>query len=256
MNTKAKFGKIKLVTAILIAAVLICAAAAVGYMIFLPESSADIAVSDIAIPSTSAVGYTESYAAAESTYGASVINTAAQKSSVQTDTDLGGNNRQSTAADTSKTQTQKRAAKAASTSNAYSSAVKTELQNLCEIEIVCGNAAEYAKNHTSVVLSDKATSGVILQSTAAEIHDGDTAFDILKRVCKSNKIALEFTKTPLYSSYYIEGIGGLYEFDCGSLSGWIYSVNGEKPNRSCSEYAVNDGDKIVFAYTCKNGADV
>ena len=28
------------------------------------------------------------------------------------------------------------------------------------------------------------------------------------------------SKTPIYNSAYIEGIHNLYEFDCGSLSGW------------------------------------
>ena len=140
--------------------------------------------------------------------------------------------------------------------NGTGKTAQTAPQSRCTIEIVCKTAAEYAKNHPSVVLSGKAASGMILQSTAVDFSSGDTVFDILESVCKQNGIALEFTKTPLYNSYYIEGIGGLYEFDCGSSSGWIYSVNGEKPNRSSSEYTIKNGDKIIFSYTCKNGADV
>ena len=34
----------------------------------------------------------------------------------------------------------------------------------------------------------------------------------------------------------MEGINNLYEFSCGDLSGWIYSVNGSFPSISCSEY--------------------
>lgn len=133
---------------------------------------------------------------------------------------------------------------------------QTAPQSRCTIMIDCKNAAEYAKNHPSVTLSGKAVSGIILQSTAVGFSSGDTAFDILKSVCNQNGIALEFTKTPLYNSYYIEGIGGLYEFDCGNASGWIYTVNGEKPSRSCSDYTIKNGDKIIFSYTCNNGADV
>ena len=33
----------------------------------------------------------------------------------------------------------------------------------------------------------------------------------------------------MYNSYYVEGIGNLYEFDCGSESGWMYKVNGWFP---------------------------
>ena len=42
--------------------------------------------------------------------------------------------------------------------------------------------------------------------------------------------------TPLYKSYYVEGINQLYEFDCGKNSGWMYSVNGEYPNYGASSY--------------------
>lgn len=253
MDNKTNLRQIKTIIAASVAALLIGLAVAVGYALFSPENVADIAVS-----ATSTVGYSESYAATERTSGANSHsnNNAqknAQKSSVKIqNTALGDEYSHSkTAANTAQKQPISDTAKPQSTGNAT-----TMPQSRCQIEIICKTAAEYAKNHPSVVLSDKAASGIILQSTAIEISNGDTAFDVLKRVCSENNIALEFTKTPLYNSYYIEGIGGLYEFDCGSSSGWIYSVNGERPNRSCSEYRLSDGDKIIFAYTCKNGADV
>ncbi len=40
----------------------------------------------------------------------------------------------------------------------------------------------------------------------------------------------------MYNSYYVEGIGNLYEFDCGKESGWMYKVNGRFPNYGCSSY--------------------
>ena len=40
---------------------------------------------------------------------------------------------------------------------------------------------------------------------------------------KKNKIHMEFENTPLYNSAYVEDIANLYEFDCGELSGWMYS---------------------------------
>ena len=61
----------------------------------------------------------------------------------------------------------------------------------------------------------------------------------------------------MYDSYYIEGINNLYEFDCGSESGWMYKVNGWFPNYGCSAYPLKDGDVIVWCYTCNGlGADV
>ena len=67
---------------------------------------------------------------------------------------------------------------------------------------------------------------------------------------------MESKWTPMYNSYYIEGINQLYEFDCGDKSGWMYSVNGWYPNYGCSSYEVKDGDKIEWRYTCDLGSDV
>ena len=75
-------------------------------------------------------------------------------------------------------------------------------------------------------------------------------------MCKDNKIQLEFSFTPIYNSSYIEGINNLYEFDCGSLSGWMYEVNDWFPNYGCSRYEVKNGDVIEWQYTCNLGADI
>ena len=69
-------------------------------------------------------------------------------------------------------------------------------------------------------------------------------------------IHMESTWTPAYNSAYIEGIGNLYEFDCGAESGWMYAVNGWFPNYGCSQYALQDGDTGTWVYTCELGRDV
>ena len=81
-------------------------------------------------------------------------------------------------------------------------------------------------------------------------------FDVLQRVCRAQGIHMESNWTPAYNSAYIEGIGNLYEFDCGNLSGWMYSVNGVWPDYGCSGYTLRDGDTVVWSYTCDLGRDV
>ena len=98
--------------------------------------------------------------------------------------------------------------------------------------------------------------GVILATTTVEIYDGENVFDILKRVTRNKKIQMEFRNDPVYSGAYIEGINHLYEFDCGTESGWMYKVNGWFPNYGCSQYKVKDGDVISWVYTCDLGKDV
>lgn len=81
-----------------------------------------------------------------------------------------------------------------------------------------------------------------------EISEGETVYDVLKRICKEKNIALDAEFTPIYGTYYIKGIGNLYEFDCGSESGWKYKVNGVLPNVGCSGYSLKKGDQVVFYY--------
>ena len=101
------------------------------------------------------------------------------------------------------------------------------------------------------------SNGVILPMVQVPFYENETVFDVLNRICKKANIQIEYSWTPLYGSYYIEGINHLYEFDCGEQSGWMYKVNEWFPNYGCSSYYVEDGDVIVWCYTCKGlGADV
>lgn len=98
--------------------------------------------------------------------------------------------------------------------------------------------------------------GIIFSSSNVIFYDGESAFNILSREMKKNKIHLEFVETPAYDSMYIEGIANLYQFDAGELSGWIYRVNGKTPSVGCSLYELKPGDKVEFLYTCDLGNDL
>lgn len=98
--------------------------------------------------------------------------------------------------------------------------------------------------------------GQILSAVTVEFKEGDTVFDVLKRVCSSRKIQLEYSWSPIYNSNYIEGINHLYEFDGGDGSGWTYEVNGWRPNYGVSACKLKDGDYISFDYTCDMGSDL
>lgn len=98
--------------------------------------------------------------------------------------------------------------------------------------------------------------GVILAPVEVGFQTGENVFDVLQRVCRENRIQMESKWTPLYESAYIQGIHNLYEFDVGSGSGWMYSVNDWYPNYGCSCYTVQPGDVICWVYTCDLGQDV
>lgn len=127
----------------------------------------------------------------------------------------------------------------------------------CTISIVCDTIL----NNTDNLNEEKAPfvpkNGTILPKTTVSFAQGDTVFEVLKRVCDATNLQIEYSYTPLYESYYIEGINHLYEFDVGPESGWMYKVNEWFPNYGCSAYTLKDGDDIVWCYTCNGlGADV
>lgn len=134
---------------------------------------------------------------------------------------------------------------------------ETESKKLtCTIAIDCktilDNWDDLNKKKKDYVPKD----GWILKKQTVEFEEGETVFDVLKRVLKENKIQMESSYTPMYGSYYVEGINQLYEFDCGKNSGWMYRVNGWYPNYGCSSYTLESGDEIEWRYTCNLGSDV
>ncbi len=127
----------------------------------------------------------------------------------------------------------------------------------CTIQILCNTILDNMGDLTPGKSGYVPSNGVILSTTRVGFNDGDTVFDVLKSICNYAGIQIEYSWTPMYNSYYIEGINYLYEFDCGPQSGWMYKVNGWFPNYGCSSYKLSDGDVIVWCYTCKGlGADV
>lgn len=128
--------------------------------------------------------------------------------------------------------------------------------NICTISISCETLQDkkdsLKKNKRQLVTSN----GIILSQTSIEFQEGESVFDVTKRLCMEKRIPFEFTITPVYNTAYIEGIYNLYEFDCGSGSGWMYVVNGEIPGCGCSDYKLKNGDVIEWMYTCNLGRDV
>lgn len=134
---------------------------------------------------------------------------------------------------------------------------KLDVRNVCTISIDCETILNNKDKLSENALKFVPSTGTILPTTEYFIeNENTTVFDVLKKVCRDNNIHLEFSYTPAYHSSYIEGIANLYERDCGSLSGWMYSVNGEYPNVGCSEVTVKNGDVIRWRYTCDLGWDV
>ena len=126
----------------------------------------------------------------------------------------------------------------------------------CTLEVRCdtllGKLDQMAKEKAVLVPED----GILLETVEVEFSGGESVFDVFRKVLREEKIHFEYVDASAYDSVYIEGIGNIYEFDCGPQSGWMFSVNGVYPGLGCSAYTLADGDVIVFNYTCDFGADL
>lgn len=77
---------------------------------------------------------------------------------------------------------------------------------------------------------------------AVEVTENMTVYDALKAT--DAKVSAKSTGYGVY----VEGINGRFEFDEGSNSGWVYTVNGNRVSESCDGYKVSGGDQIVWSY--------
>ena len=123
-------------------------------------------------------------------------------------------------------------------------------ENICTITIRCDTIFDNVDMLEEAKAPYVPEDGVVLPVITVEFTPGETVFDVLNRVCETAQLQIEYSWTPLYDSYYVEGINHLYEFDCGFESGWMYKVNGWFPNYGCSAYELQPGDEIVWCYTC------
>ena len=138
----------------------------------------------------------------------------------------------------------------------------------CTVRIECSTIYNNIGKLKSGKKNFLPTNGVILNNVKVELNGGESAFDVIKKACEENVctdnckyckasgVQIEYTYTPAFNNYYIEGIHQIYEKDCGTQSGWMYSVNGVFPDVGTSSYTVSPGDVIVFSFTCNMGEDI
>lgn len=118
----------------------------------------------------------------------------------------------------------------------------------CTVTVECksilSNMDNLKAGHEAYVPSD----GYIINGCTVTVDNGSSAYDAVKTACSKQGVYLNTSN----SSYgiYVSGFNNIDEKDCGSQSGWLYSVNGTYPGKSCSKYILSNGDNVVFTYTC------
>ena len=84
---------------------------------------------------------------------------------------------------------------------------------------------------------------------SVEANTDETVWDVIQRVAQSKNLKIQAVYTEKYSSYYIESVNGLGQFDNGKFSGWMYTVNGTHPQVGVSKKHLKQGDVIILHYT-------
>ena len=141
----------------------------------------------------------------------------------------------STTTATKKSATQKQT----TTSSTVTCTVAVECKSILE------NMDDLKAGHESFVPSD----GVIMRSTSVTVKNGSTAYDALKTACDKQGVTIS-VKNSAYGKYIL-GFNNIDEKDCGSQSGWTYTVNSKSIWQSCDKYVIKDGDCIEFSFVCK-----
>lgn len=129
-------------------------------------------------------------------------------------------------------------------------------QITCTMTIRCDSILEHMEDLVPEKQPLIPADGILYTGKDLTIEAGSTVFDLLAREVRDAKLHMEFSRSALYDSVYVEGIGNLYEFDCGPLSGWMYKVNGGFPDHGCSQQKLADGDLVEWVYVCEYNGEV
>ncbi|MCC2685502.1 MAG: hypothetical protein K0R75_2401, partial [Paenibacillaceae bacterium] len=105
--------------------------------------------------------------------------------------------------------------------------------------------------YVSLQVSGGSVNGTIYPVTQVSLQNGDTPYSVLARSLGAGRVATSGSGSRLY----VQGIDGLFEFDHGPLSGWVYSVNGQFPSGSAGTYTLSNGDTVAWLYTVDGGKD-
>jgi hypothetical protein len=55
---------------------------------------------------------------------------------------------------------------------------------------------------------------------------------------------------------YVQGVGGVFENDYNSPSGWVYTVNDEMSMEAASDYELKSEDKVIWSYVTFSEANL
>jgi len=107
--------------------------------------------------------------------------------------------------------------------------------------------------------------GTIISSKKVPFKEGDTVADVTLRLLDAYGFTYQHTGTTK-DGFYLAAIGtfthkgidyeSFGEFDAGSGSGWMITLNKEFIRYGASDFEVKNGDIVKWQYTCQLGEDI
>nr|WP_279593619.1 DUF5776 domain-containing protein [Lactobacillus kefiranofaciens] len=88
--------------------------------------------------------------------------------------------------------------------------------------------------------------GATIASGSIKVNSGASAFDALQAFAQQQGLALTYKGSG--ATTYVTGIKGYNAGPAGTMTGWLYSVNGTEPDSSMGAYTLKDGDSISMTY--------
>lgn len=88
--------------------------------------------------------------------------------------------------------------------------------------------------------------GATIASGSIKVNSGASAIDALQAFAQQQGLALTYKGSG--ATAYVTGINGYNAGPAGTMTGWLYSVNGTEPGSSMGVYTLKDGDSISMTY--------
>lgn len=102
----------------------------------------------------------------------------------------------------------------------------------------------------TVSLEIRGYNKTILATTNTNVLEQSSAWVAMKKIM--DNINIKYINR---TGNYISSIDGLAEFDMGSKSGWMYSINGIRPDVGVDDYVLSDKDDIKLIYVTGASSD-
>lgn len=145
-----------------------------------------------------------------------------------------------TSASTSTSTTTKPAGTSSSTSNGSSSTSANGSGNNSS------NSGSNTNSTTETVTVSVNANGTVIASGSVTVSKGATALDALNTLASQHSLSITTVGSGITA--YVKGINGYNAGPAGTMTGWLYLINGNQPNMSIGAYVVANGDLISLNY--------